>query len=194
MNTSHINNGYAEKINSAKDSGVQKQHAIDKLHQDSSYVDVVCLSPSKQVIQSVTQNVYKEGLVLIIMQRDHDLKKDDIVDLKLKTINNGNSVLGKIKNILSSLVIIEFVEEQRDITRNKGEYVIKCSLPDMDGLILHTQNYSQGGLFFLLNKSFHKLSLGDELKIEMFLPGELNKKQICEVVRIEDNGVALSFK
>ena len=74
-----------------------------------------------------------------------------------------------------------------------GEIVVTCSLQDMPNLIMHTKNYSETGIFVNFDHRFHDVKIGEQIKVQMFLPNEIARKQNCQIVRVEESGIALTF-
>lgn len=157
------------------------------------YLNVVCIAPNGEKMEMVTRDVNEKGVALSIMKKYHNMKINDKVQLEFKNKTELNVVTGKVLKVLEHMIFVEFFENQRTAERLIGEFIVKCSLPNMKNLIMHTRDFSQNGLFVNFNKEFHELKENDEITIELFLPQDLTQKQKCRIVRIEDVGIALEF-
>lgn len=157
------------------------------------YIDVVCTTASGERMTLKTRDLSDKGLALSIMRKYHSFNINDKIQLEINDSSQKEVLSGKVIRVLDHVVVVEIEKSKRKAERIIGEFVIKTSLSEMPNLILHTKNYSSNGIFVILDERFHKLKIKDEIKIEMFLPDDLSKKQLCKIVRIEDLGIALEF-
>lgn len=156
------------------------------------YLNVVCRTLSGEVMEITTRNVSESAIALSILKKYHNLQVGEKVEVKIKDHSTPNFIAGEVLRVLDHMIVIKFYEKQRLAERLKGQFMAKCTLPEKD-IILHTRDFSDTGVFILFDKKLHKLKLNEEIDVELFLPEDFLRTQKCQIVRIENDGIALKF-